>query len=352
MRCRSRLRDKAGLVRVTAVETMAKTRHIVWWQWTRGVFFAVYSVFILLAAILGGCEARDSRQPQVAALQEKVIFGDDNRIDLSDDATFDKFASAVAAVVPYPSIAGCTDHKCDLHTVPYGEVELVCPDERFYGEPTAAICTAFLVSSNVIATAGHCVADQQACEQLAFVFGFARESAQGPFKTTGLESYSCAKLLARADADDDYALIQLDRTAHGHAVLPLKSSDPVYDTEVFVMGHPSGLPMKVATDGALRGMLNNMVMYNVDSTHGNSGGPLINAMTGEVEGIVVAGPRSNELDTTNMCYRERTCPVEGCDESNPAYGVSGSLMAGATPGKVVYQALANTTVNCDQGTGG
>mgnify|MGYP002404305880 CR=1 FL=1 len=55
-----------------------------------------------------------------------------------------------------------------------------------------------------------------------------------------------------------------------------------------VVGHPSGLPMKVAP-GRVQFVTPRLIMMDTDTFGGNSGSPVLNAETGEVEGIFFRG---------------------------------------------------------------
>lgn len=306
---------------------------------------------LLMSTLVASCTSDREQSLEVGVKASAVVFGDDDRMDVGDGSPYEIYASSVAALVPFSSLAGCTDGRCDLFTSPYGETVKLCADEKFAAEPTAAICTGFLVADNVIATAGHCVADQAACEALAFVFGFAHDSTLGDKQTKGLETYACAKLLTTTTTDRDYALIQLERAVVDHPVLPLHDTPASVDDDLVVLGHPYGLPLKIMGGGKVLELEGDFLHCNLDSAGGTSGAPVINAGTGEVEGILVLGPaRTYTLDTTNMCYRERICDPESCDESWAIpYGLDGTLDVQATLAPVVATALAGANHACDAG---
>jgi len=50
----------------------------------------------------------------------------------------------------------------------------------------------------------------------------------------------------------------------------------------------------------------------LDTFKGNSGGPVINAKTGLVEGIVVRGEKDKEKDNENKCFRLKRCKDDEC----------------------------------------
>ncbi|HAH05137.1 MAG TPA: serine protease, partial [Elusimicrobia bacterium] len=99
-------------------------------------------------------------------------------------------------------------------------------------------------------TAGHCVQDEAACANVKFVFGFGiKKEGVLPEKVAPSEVYKCAKIVAQTLEGEgaDYALIQLDRKVSKHKVLEIDRTNSIANGDaIYVIGHPSGLPTKVA----------------------------------------------------------------------------------------------------------
>jgi hypothetical protein len=73
-----------------------------------------------------------------------------------------------------------------------------------------------------------------------------------------------------------------------------------------------GLPAKFASDASVRDNQYRAVFTaNLDAYPGNSGSPVINSSTHEVEGILVGG-EGGELIKQGDCYVSRVCPDDGC----------------------------------------
>ena len=88
------------------------------------------------------------------------------------------------------------------------------------------------------------------------------------------------------------------------------------------MGHPSGLPLKYADGARVFETENDYFSTNLDTFGGNSGSPVFNADTLEVEGILVRGDTDYVMDfesngercmKVNICDQER----ENCLEDDP-----------------------------------
>src|SRR5690606_7248906 len=109
----------------------------------------------------------------------------------------------------------------------------------------------------------------------------------------------------------DYAVIELDRDVVGHTPLKIRRTGSVsVGDELVVIGHPAGLPVKVAGGANVRQLQQDYFVANLDTFGGNSGSAVFNLSTGEVEGILVRG----EVDfvTRNGCRISNTCADAGC----------------------------------------
>ncbi len=204
----------------------------------------------------------------------------------------------------------------------------VAQNQRFADQPAEAFCSGFLVGDDLLATAGHCIKDNpldnsdhekpgcrentwkgRYCKDIKIVFGYRKEL--GGFIPKGVSEnnvYSCIKVIAHSMASGpDYAIIKLDRKVNGREPLAInRKNNLTKGTKIFVIGHPSGLPLKIANNAEviainetrqimIRGVRKEWInknysfLANLDTFAGNSGSPVINAKTLLVEGILVAG---------------------------------------------------------------
>jgi V8-like Glu-specific endopeptidase len=118
---------------------------------------------------------------------------------------------------------------------------------------------------------------------------------------------------------DDYAVIQLDRKVTDRRPLSFRKSGKVSIGEsVVVIGHPSGLPTKIADGAKVRSHSGKYFVANLDTYGGNSGSAVFNHNTGEVEGILVRG-ENDYIQSSRGCMVSNKCPVDGCRGEDVTY---------------------------------
>jgi hypothetical protein len=120
---------------------------------------------------------------------------------------------------------------------------------------------------------------------------------------------------------EDYAIIELDREVLDREPVRLNlDSIARKDDRLLIMGHPMGLPLKVASNARVIKNGKKFFATNLDSFQGNSGSPVFNVNTGEVEGILVRG----KADTlrANSCSKINYCDENGenCDKPSQPDG--------------------------------
>ncbi len=237
----------------------------------------------------------------------KVIYGDDNRVDVinSTNAMYVELSKSTAGMVS----------KYKISTATNGEVKLsggslqsrgMCSTERFATQPTVANCSGFLVGEDLLVTAGHCVRSKSDCDKNRWVFDYKIDTeGQKEISVAETSVYSCKKIintvLSRTNSDD-FALIQLDRKVTDRRILDYRRSGKVsVGEDLVVIGHPSGLPTKIADGATVKSLSGKYFSANLDTYGGNSGSAVFNANTGVIEGILVRGATDYVYDSSQGC---------------------------------------------------
>lgn len=267
--------------------------------------------------------------------RSRVVYGDDNRVDVAYvvDKKIRTIAKSVAARVPRWSY-GYNDEDQQGSMYFYDPPQLsdpwganVCSDERFAKQPVISDCTGFLVGEDLLVTAGHCITDEgvelnndysKKCydNQWLFDYDIHGDKSLDLQNITPDKMYNCKKVIfARFNEIHDYALVQLVRKVSDRQPLKFRRKGFIQkDTPLYVIGHPSGLPKKYAPGAKVISNSNKYFFStNLDTFGGNSGSPVFNAITNEVEGILVRGKKDyiDSIFEGKSCRRVNRCNQNG-----------------------------------------
>ncbi len=192
----------------------------------------------------------------------------------------------------------------------------MCRGVNFYAQRTAAECTAFLITEDLLLTAGHCtdeVSYKELCENYSFVFDyFADHNFHSHMMIDQSNIYECEKIqystyidlmdpknwgVSRDEIARDFAVIKLKRKVLDREALPVASNFKYEEnTPVFTIGTPTGLPLKYSGLGWIlpNSLGKNSVVTNLDTFSGNSGSPVFSLDPLAVIGILVNGAEDFE----------------------------------------------------------
>jgi V8-like Glu-specific endopeptidase len=264
---------------------------------------------LILSAALALCAG-------AAAANDKVIYGSDDRLDIwqVSDSRLLKLADSTVGLFSADSVT-INGPKAELRTESYAEGYGLCQEEPFFDQNTGAFCSGSLVAPDIIMTAGHCIKSEYSCTDTKFVFGFAvKQKGVNPGEVPASEVYSCKQLIGREQVGTgaDWALIKLDRPVTGHQPLKYDAAGAVKNGDpLVVIGHPAGLPTKIAGGATVRDASpDGYFVANLDTYGGNSGSAVFNAATGVIVGILVRG--ENDYVYKNGCRVSNVCPSTGC----------------------------------------
>ncbi len=289
-----------------------------------------FSALLALAAAAGGrAESFVSRQgqpPDVSTpgasagyVSPKVVYGTDDRVDVYQDSRPDHqvWAASTCGLINTSRMVAHADGSWTIIPSSYQRFGLpACSGEPFGTQPTAPFCTGFLVGPDLVATAGHCISSPGSFDTVNFVFGFEMTDANTPRLDFPAEYvYKGTVIVSTGSGSVDHTIVRLDRpvTAPGAQPFRIRRSGVVGVGErVGLIGHPAGLPLKIAFGDTTTVRTNTDSGYfvaNTDSYAGNSGSPVINQVTGLIEGILVRG----ETDYLNMgtCFMSNVVSDSG-----------------------------------------
>lgn len=244
---------------------------------------------------------------QIRMNDPKGIWLTDDRLDyyqVTDEAV-KKNAHCTAAICLEKNLIEKKNGFSTIRVKNYGKAFNLCECEPFHYQPVSAgwMCTGFLVKEDIIATAAHC-ANENNVKDLRIVFGYKISAACTPAARAPNENiYKGVEIIGRtytrSDKQPDWALVRLDRKVEGQAVAKLSRRSIYHDQPVYVIGHPAGLPLKIAPGAQVCDIDETCFVANLDIYGGNSGSPVFCGDTHEVIGIVVRGYNRNFRWTGN-----------------------------------------------------
>lgn len=293
-----------------------------------------------------------TEEPVEPSEQYPVQYGQDSRTELyqNTDPRLREMAASVAIFVRNSQVkisgdsvtlAGYTlNEMSEMGWLVNSTQAPMCPGELFTSQPAPGFCTGFLVQDDILVTAGHCIRAVP-CSEMSVVFGFQLQpdSSLAPLTTQNI--FKCTKIIAdvtptKENTFLDYAIINLDRPT-GRTGLAYASEDTLgFQDNVAVIGHPSGLPMKIASNAFVMSNEkdNPFFVANLDTFGSNSGSPVVNTTTYQVEGILVRGMTDYTLSNDGSCVQVNRCPEGGSANCAGENATKMSVVANSIPEKL------------------
>ncbi len=321
-----------------------------------GKQFRILGLACAMALLASGASmtlAENDRSP-------RIIRPPDDRTDFyATTSMLQGIGNSVCAQITTDLLVDNGDGTFTINAGTLGtDFDPLCNGERFSDQPTAASCTATLVGDDILITAGHCLDDAGTRTDLStiyFVFDYAvRQQNVNPETFTTDQVFRATEILGLANVDgtaNDWAVVKLDRKVTGRTPVTVRSTGAIAEAQSIVaIGFGAGLPMKFSGNATVQAIVEFGFEADLDIIGGNSGGPIIDATTGMIEGVVSADQAIEDYFQDGTCFRAAVCPQDPqCDDS---FTLLSSIMT-ADFQSTIQTAIAgsNTGGGTDGGTG-
>lgn len=251
----------------------------------------------------------------VLSSQAFALYDEDNRVDFYKltDPKMKEAANAVAFQIYKDELKGWTFNRYwEIVTTPLTNMG-VCRQERFSDQPRMRNdCSAILIGPKQLLLPGNCITEHYCDNDLFYwMFNYHQDSASPMSMDRKREYfYKCEKLIKRVfnpNTAISYAIIELNKNVVG--VKPVKisqSSSISAHTELVAIGHPSGIPQKIARDAYVGDQTEDHFLVSSDIPGTSKGTAIFNAETFELEGMLIHGTKDFEM--VNGCKQSPVFP--------------------------------------------
>lgn len=218
---------------------------------------------------------------------------------------------SVAMVIEKESIVKISDshYKIETESNKSKHVLRLCNNLPFSNQPVVGVGTAFLINNNQFITAKHVF--QQSIENYVIVFGIDQLNPEVTQSYISKEQVFFPTKISHNLSDIDIVIFDVDRETNRSGLSYGNSRTLEKQHEIYSIGHPSGLPKKIALNAGI--LDNSYFQYfytSLDTFQGNSGSPVLDFYTNTVIGVLVAGEKDFKFN--GNCYELNTCKFPKC----------------------------------------
>ena len=225
------------------------------------------------------------------------------------------------------AIASRSRDRVRLHYANYASYNSLCPSESFVDQPVVVErnneaygdygYTGYLIGPDAVLTCWHGWRDFSYEPQVA-IFGYAiSPSNNNPIELPAEDVVPIRlypwirppKPQSNNACDGDWVVLRLERPVRNTGLeFKTRLALPRPGRSVYTLGHPCGLPLKMADNATVLSASHEEFRANLDTYSGNSGSPVFDAHTHSLLGLIVAGQKGQgdfEAVPARQCYVSR-----------------------------------------------
>lgn len=186
----------------------------------------------------------------------------------------------------------------------------VCSEEPYADQLSVGVGTAFIIGEDSMMTANHVF--EEAIENYVVVFNYHTQNRKGAVNPV-IPYADVYEIITLIDQNEvlDVASFRVGRKLSAPTLKCSAAKEIEENTLVYMIGHPSGLPMKVALNARVHNNSFPEYFYTtLDAFQGNSGSPVFSLTTNKVIGILVSGEQ--DFYWTGSCNKSTLCEIPYC----------------------------------------
>lgn len=256
------------------------------------------------------------------SLSTLAVYEDDNRVDFYkvQDPKIQQLAKAMSFEIYFDELKGWTFNRYWEILIKPLTAQGICANERFADQPIMRNnCSGILIGPKQLLIPGNCISEHYCDNDLFyFMFNYHLESST-PLDVMRHKKnfYKCEKVLKRVfdpNTAISYAILELDKTVEGITPVKISSHENIDPKdELISMGHPDGMPLKIAGDAYVADQDSTHFLVSSDIGGKSKGAGIFNAQTYELEGMLITG-RGNFENSPDGCKRAPIFPFSEAKE--------------------------------------
>lgn len=249
----------------------------------------------------------------------EAVYGPDNRKDICSDVNSAfkiRNSSGVFLFSIESQLKRNTPHEFELTRKVFKDAHHICKNERFRNQSVVkpVYGTAFAIDSNLVVTTAHNLLEEFVCntDMIRLVSGYKLDS--GVVKKNQIFTVdSIVSLSLSSRREEDFAIMRTKEKIPQEMSLRLSKSEVSNDSQLYIIGHPMGLSLKIADSARVivNNMNSNFFRADLDAFKGNSGSPVFDEKTNEVKGMLVSGVKDYHMCTLECCI-SNICGIDDC----------------------------------------
>lgn len=243
-----------------------------------------------------------------------------------EDEMIRQNAKYIAMIVPTDYLFRLNG-KYYMRTKRFLEFRGLCPSEKFCYQASSIFChgSGFAVGPQYVVTALHSVKKWR--DNVSVIFDFVGdESINGLIEIPTENMYFAHVTTANGGYDvdtgtypgGDFAILKTDRPIPADRVMRLTTPDTLDQKNLYMIGHPDGLSLKVILDGRIVEEKDSLLYRSeMHSMPGCSGAPVFNRLDHKVVAMQLGMESGGDYVSANQngfnCLVTRQCPSGECE---------------------------------------